>query len=187
MKPRLTTLAWMPSIMSGGNLASSLRWSIGGGSIKLWGCFSAAGTERLVRDEGKMYGAKYRDHWWKPAPESSGPQTGVKVHIPTGQQPYAHNQDSSGVASGQVSECPWVTQPEPRLEPDQTSLEKPENSCAAILPIQPDRAWEDLPRRMGETPQIQVYQACSVIPKMIQGCKRCQRCFNKVLRVWILL
>ena len=26
----------------------------------LWGCFSAAGTERLIRIEGKMNGAKYR-------------------------------------------------------------------------------------------------------------------------------
>ena len=33
----------------------------GGGSIMLWGCFSAAGTERLVRMEGKMNRAKYRD------------------------------------------------------------------------------------------------------------------------------
>ena len=27
----------------------------------LWGCFSAAGTGRLVRIEGKMNGAKYRE------------------------------------------------------------------------------------------------------------------------------
>ena len=31
----------------------------GGGSIMLWGCFSAARTGRLVRIEGKMNGAKY--------------------------------------------------------------------------------------------------------------------------------
>jgi hypothetical protein len=30
-----------------------------GGSIMLSGCFSEAGTERLVRNEGKMNGAKY--------------------------------------------------------------------------------------------------------------------------------
>ncbi|CDQ70431.1 unnamed protein product [Oncorhynchus mykiss] len=33
----------------------------GGGSIMLWGCFSVAVTGRLVRIEGKMSGAKYRE------------------------------------------------------------------------------------------------------------------------------
>ena len=33
----------------------------GGGSIMLWGCFSAAGTGRLVRIKGKINGAKYRE------------------------------------------------------------------------------------------------------------------------------
>jgi hypothetical protein len=33
----------------------------GGGSIMLWGCFSAAGAGRLVRIEGKMNSAKYRE------------------------------------------------------------------------------------------------------------------------------
>uniref|UniRef100_A0AAZ3NUR5 Transposase Tc1-like domain-containing protein n=1 Tax=Oncorhynchus tshawytscha TaxID=74940 RepID=A0AAZ3NUR5_ONCTS len=32
----------------------------GGGSSMLWGCFSVAGTVRLVRIKGKINGAKYR-------------------------------------------------------------------------------------------------------------------------------
>ena len=35
-----------------------------------------------------------------------------------------NSQDNERVAMGQVSECPWVAQPEPVLEPGQTSLEK---------------------------------------------------------------
>jgi hypothetical protein len=33
----------------------------GGGSIKLWGCFSLAGTGKMVRIEGMMDGTKYRE------------------------------------------------------------------------------------------------------------------------------
>jgi hypothetical protein len=33
----------------------------GGGSIMLWGCFSATGTGRVVRIKGKMKGEKYRE------------------------------------------------------------------------------------------------------------------------------
>jgi hypothetical protein len=43
--------------------ASSLEetWRKCGGSIMLLGCFSVAGTGRLVRIEAKMNGAKYRE------------------------------------------------------------------------------------------------------------------------------
>ena len=75
-------------------------------------------------------------------------------------------------------ECPWARQPEPWLEPNRTSLERPRNGCWPMATIQPDRAWEDLQRTMAENPQIQVCKACCVIPKKTWGCNRCQRCFN---------
>jgi hypothetical protein len=37
----------------------------------LWGCFSVAGTGRLVRIEGKMKRAKYSEILDEPAPERS--------------------------------------------------------------------------------------------------------------------
>jgi hypothetical protein len=55
----------------------------GGGNNMLWGCFSAARTGRLVRIEGKTNRAEYREILNENLIQSS--QTGVKVHLPTGQ------------------------------------------------------------------------------------------------------
>ena len=59
MKPIFNYLSWMPSVTFWGNMAPTVKH--GGGSIMLWWCFSAVGTGRLVRNEGKMNGAKYRE------------------------------------------------------------------------------------------------------------------------------
>ena len=158
----------------------------GGGSIMLWGCFSVAGTGKLARIEGKTYGlgtdiislmktcssAHRTSDWVEGSPSNWTTTRSRQTKI------------SEQWLRGQVSECPWVAQPEPGLEPNQTSLERPENSCAATFPIQPDSAWEDLQRRMGETPQIQVCQACSVIPKTIRGCNIWQRSKPLQSNVW---
>jgi hypothetical protein len=50
--------------------------------------FSGRDCGRLVWIEGKMNGEKYREILNENLlPECSGPQTGVKGHLPTGQRP----------------------------------------------------------------------------------------------------
>ena len=56
MKPRLNYLA---SLEETWQTIPTVKH--GGGNIMLWGCFSDAGTGRLVRIKGKMNGAKYRE------------------------------------------------------------------------------------------------------------------------------
>ena len=68
MKPRLNSLAWMPNVTSGGNLAPSLRWSMVMASCCV-DVFQRQGRE-TSQDRDKDERSKVqRDPWWKPAPE----------------------------------------------------------------------------------------------------------------------
>ena len=79
----------------------------GGGSIMLWGCFSAAGTGRLVRIEGKMNGAKYREILDENLLQiAQDLRLGRRFTFQRDNNPKYNSQDNAGVTSGQVSECP---------------------------------------------------------------------------------
>lgn len=106
------------------------------------------------------------------------PQPAPKVHLTTGQTPWAHSQDSARVDWGQICECPQVTQPQPWLEPNRTSLKRPKDVCPVTVPIQPERAWEDLQRRTTEKsldPGVQSFSRhtpedprLQLLPKVVQ-------------------
>lgn len=61
------------------NIIPTVKYA--GGIIMPWGCLSAA--EELVRVARKLNGAVQRYLQWKLVSQSSGPQNGPKVHLPT--------------------------------------------------------------------------------------------------------
>ena len=76
MKPRFNSLTWMPSVMSGGSMVVST----------CYGDVFRGRDRETSQVRGKDEQIKVQqDPWWQPAPEHSGPQTGVKVHLPTRQ------------------------------------------------------------------------------------------------------
>uniref|UniRef100_A0AAZ3QEP8 Uncharacterized protein n=2 Tax=Oncorhynchus tshawytscha TaxID=74940 RepID=A0AAZ3QEP8_ONCTS len=115
-----------------------------GVSIMLWGCFSAAGTGRLVRIEGKMNEAKYREIL-----DENLIQNAQDLRL--GRR-FTFQQDIDLKHTAKTTQ-EWLWDKSlnvlewPGLEPDRTSLERPENSCTATFPIQPDRlrgsAWKN--------------------------------------------
>ncbi len=63
------------------------------------------------------------------------------------------------VAYRQLCECPWVTQPQPVLEPNQIFLEKPEN-VHLPHPTWQSLRGEEVRRRIADHCQIMMSKAC---------------------------
>ncbi len=77
-----------------------------GGSIMLWGCFSAAGTGRLVAIKGKMNAAKYRDILDENLLQSAQDlRLGRRFTFQQDNDPKHTAKITEGVASQQLRDC----------------------------------------------------------------------------------
>lgn len=56
----------------------------GHGSIRLWACFSFAGTVKLVRVNRAKHRAVLEENLSEAA---NGPETGAEIYLPAGQEP----------------------------------------------------------------------------------------------------
>ena len=95
----------------------------GGGSIILWGCFSLAGTGRLVRIEAKMNGAKYREIL------DENPQSAQDLRL--GRR-FTFQQDNDPKHTAKTMQ-EWLR--DMSLNVLERRSQSSDNSCAATLPI----------------------------------------------------
>ena len=149
MKPRLNCLASIISIMSEGNQAPLLTCP-----IPCWrrqhvvGVFSSGRDGGLVRVEGKLIAANYRDVLNENLVQSTQDlRLGWRVIFQ--QDHYSKHTartTQEWLRDNSINVLEWPSQ-SPSLNPI-------ENGCPSTVPIQPDRALEDLQRIMAENPQI---------------------------------
>ena len=175
----------MPSIRRKSGTAHQLANTIptgkhGGGSTMLW-TFSAKWTGSQVRIEGKINGAKYREILDENLVQST-------QDLRLGQRFTVQQDNYPKHTAKTMQEWLWDNSVNVLELPSQSSDLNPFEHLRRDLKIAVHQRspsnlteLEDLQRRLGEIPQIQMCQACSVITRKTWGYNHCQRCLNKVL------
>ena len=110
----------------------------GGGSIMLWGCFSAEGTGELVRVQGIMDGAQYRqildENLFKSARDL---KLGRRFTFQQDNDPKHTTRADEGVVQDQESEGAGVAQSKPRPQPNREFVAPAENSRPSAVSKDP--------------------------------------------------
>ena len=141
-----------------------------------WGCFSAAGTGRLVKIEGKMNGAKYReilDENLLQSPQDL--RLGRRFTFQQGNDPKHRAKRMQGWLRDKFLNILERPSQSPDLNPIEhlwRDLKIAVQRCSTSILTELERICRE---------EWEVCQACSVIPKKTRGCNLCQRFFSKVL------
>ncbi len=150
----------------------------GGGSIMPWGCFSAAGTGEVIREDGKLNAAKYWDILNVNLVQSAqNLRLDWKFTFQHDNHPTLRQCRRGWDDSMNVLEWPgqnWDLEPIRHLW--RNLLMAVLNGRPPMVSSQPDRAWDDLKRRMATTTkkQMQMCKACCIIPQKTWSCNCCQ-------------
>ena len=127
-----------------------------GGGIIYWGCFSAAGPGRLVRLEGPMNGAKYRQIL-----EGNLLQSAKDLRL---RQRFTFQQDNDPKHTTKptlkwLQNRTWKSSSGPAKAQTWIPLRICGNTSRLLFIDAPhDRAWANQQERMGENPQIQMFK-----------------------------
>ncbi len=135
--------------------------------LMLWGCFSAAVIERLIRVEEKLNAPKYWDGLNENLVQSiQNPRLGRRFTFQQDSDP----KHTARVNYRQLCECPWVAQPEPDLEPNEIFLEKLEN-VHLPHPTWQSLRGEEVRWSMADNCHMLTSKACRIKQKRLETVK----------------
>jgi transposase len=141
----------------------------------LWGCFS--GTGRLVRIERKMNGENSEILDENLLQSTQDLRLGRRFTFQQGNDlKHTAKTKQEWLRDKSLNVLEW-----PSKSPDLNLIQHLWRGLKIAVQRRSPSNLTELERICRETPQIQVCQACIVIPKKTLGCNLCQRCFNKVL------
>ncbi len=124
MNPNSTHHVWREPGTAHHLQSTILKVKCAGSSPMLCGCFSAAGTDGLIRVEEKLNAPRYCDSLMKTQSRAFRASNWAEG-LPSNRTMTLNTQQEW--LKGQLCKCPWVAQPQPGLEPNQIFLEKHEN------------------------------------------------------------